>query len=328
MKGKEEKESGGLGLGGGSGGGGPCGGSRGSAAAGLGGGPGGGSPEKSHSAQEHKEQGNRLFVSRKYPEAAACYGRAINRNPLVAVYYTNRALCYLKMQQHDKALADCKHALELDSQSVKAHFFLGQCQMEMENYDEAIANLQRAYNLAKEQRLNFGDDIPSALRIAKKKRWNNIEEKRINQENELHSYLTKLIMAEKERELDEYRRTQQEENVDESRSRAQLANVEAKHDKYLADMDELFSQVDEKRKKRDIPDYLCGKISFELMREPCITPSGITYDRKDIEEHLQRVGHFDPVTRSPLTQDQLIPNLAMKEVIDAFISENGWVEEY
>lgn len=39
--------------------------------------------------------------------------------------------------------------------------------------------------------------------------------------------------------------------------------------------------------KREIPDYLCGKISFELMREPCITPSGITYDRKDIEEHLQ-----------------------------------------
>lgn len=43
---------------------------------------------------------------------------------------------------------------------------------------------------------------------------------------------------------------------------------------------------------------------------------------------LQRVGHFDPVTRSPLTQEQLIPNLAMKEVIDAFISENGWVEDY
>jgi len=43
--------------------------------------------------------------------------------------------------------------------------------------------------------------------------------------------------------------------------------------------------------KRDIPDYLCGKISFELMREPCITPSGITYDRKDIEEHLQVRAH-------------------------------------
>ena len=42
----------------------------------------------------------------------------------------------------------------------------------------------------------------------------------------------------------------------------------------------------------------------------------------------QRVGHFDPVTRQELTQDQLIPNLAMKEVVDGFISENGWVEDY
>lgn len=304
MKGKEEKEGGArLGTGG------------------------GGSPDKSPSAQELKEQGNRLFVGRKYPEAAACYGRAITRNPLVAVYYTNRALCYLKMQHPEQALADCRRALELDGQSVKAHFFLGQCQLEMESYDEAIANLQRAYSLAKEQRLNFGDDIPSALRIAKKKRWNSIEERRIHQESELHSYLTRLIAAERERELEECQRNH-EGHEDDGHIRAQQACIEAKHDKYMADMDELFSQVDEKRKKRDIPDYLCGKISFELMREPCITPSGITYDRKDIEEHLQRVGHFDPVTRSPLTQEQLIPNLAMKEVIDAFISENGWVEDY
>lgn len=48
------------------------------------------------------------------------------------------------------------------------------------------------------------------------------------------------------------------------------------------------------------------------MQDPVITPSGITYDRKDIEEHLQRVGHFDPVTRTTLTADQLTPNLAMK----------------
>ncbi|KAF3853476.1 hypothetical protein F7725_014164 [Dissostichus mawsoni] len=237
-----------------------------------------GSPEKSSTAQELKEQGNRLFLCRKYQEAATCYSKAI------VMYYTNRALCHVKLQQHDKALADCKHALELDSQSVKAHFFLGQCHLELENYDEAIGNLQKAYNLAKEQRLNFGDDIPSALRIAKKKRWNSIEEKRINQENELHAYLTKLIIADKERELEEYK-----EKQDDNQNGGDIAKISTKNDKYLMDMEELFSQVDEKRK---------------------------------------RVGHFDPVTRSPLTQDQLIPNLAMKEVIDAFIQENGWVEDY
>lgn len=63
--------------------------------------------------------------------------------PSVPAYYTNRALCHVKLQQHERALADCRHALELDGQSVKAHFFMGQCHLEMENYDEAIGNLQK-----------------------------------------------------------------------------------------------------------------------------------------------------------------------------------------
>jgi len=86
--------------------------------------------------------------------------------------------------------------------------------------------------------------------------------------------------------------------------------------------------VDERRAKSDEPDYLCGKISFELLRDPVITPSGITYDRKDITEHLERVGHFDPVTRTKLTQDMLIPNYAMKEVVDDFVSNNEWALYY
>lgn len=80
--------------------------------------------------------------------------------------------------------------------------------------------------------------------------------------------------------------------------------------------------------KREVPDYLCGKISFEILTDPVITPSGITYERKDIEEHLQRVGHFDPVTRVKLTQEDLIQNFSMKEVVDAFLSENEWAHEY
>ena len=43
---------------------------------------------------------------------------------------------------------------------------------------------------------------------------------------------------------------------------------------------------------------------------------------------LQRVGHFDPVTRMDLTQDQLTPNLAMKEMITNFLEENPWAEDY
>jgi STIP1 family protein 1 len=39
--------------------------------------------------------------------------------------------------------------------------------------------------LAREQKLNFGDDVASQLRVARKKRWNVQEEKRISQEIEL-----------------------------------------------------------------------------------------------------------------------------------------------
>lgn len=42
-----------------------------------------------------------------------------------------------------------------------------------------------ALDLAKEQKLNFGDDIASLLRAARKKRWNTAEERRIAQEIEL-----------------------------------------------------------------------------------------------------------------------------------------------
>ena len=50
--------------------------------------------------------------------------------------------------------------------------------------------------------------------------------------------------------------------------------------------------------------------------------------RKDLEEHLQRVGHFDPLTRVPLKRDALVPNLAMKEVIEEFLEHNTWAEDY
>lgn len=81
----------------------------------------------------------------------------------------------------------------MDKNLVKGHFFLGQCLMEMDLYDEAIKHLQRAHDLAREQKRNFGDDIAAQLRLARKKRWNMQEEKRICQEIELHAYLKGLI---------------------------------------------------------------------------------------------------------------------------------------
>ncbi|XP_062614660.1 E3 ubiquitin-protein ligase CHIP-like [Saccostrea cucullata] len=276
------------------------------------------------SAIDFKNQGNKYYASRNYEAAVNCYSKAIIKSPNTPTFFTNRALCYLKLKNWDQTVQDCRRALDLDRTIVKGHFFMGQALVELTFYDEAISSLKRANDLAKEQKMNFGDDITSALRNAKKKKWNMLEEKRIQQEIELQSYINTLIREDTDRLKNEVKKTANEDDDADNI----LSEIEEQQDQRIKDINDLFAQLDERRRARDVPDFLCGKISFELLRDPVITPSGITYDKKDIVEHLQRVGHFDPVTRTDLTQDQLIPNLAMKEVIDHFLEENPWAEDY
>jgi len=276
---------------------------------------------KNYSDKELKDQGNKQFAARNFDGAIDSYTLAIIKNSNVPHYYTNRALCYLNQKRWPQAVQDARQALEKDPNLVKGHFYLGKALLERESLDEAIKHLHRANDLAKEQKLNFGDDIAIQLRIARKKRWNIQEEKRIQQEIELQTYLTRLVVEDRDRKIEELRNTGEDVDV-------LVEKVEVETDRHMDELHSLFAKVDERRQKRDVPDYMCGKISFEILKDPVITPSGITYDRKDIEEHLTRVGHFDPVTRTKLTQDQLIPNYAMKEVVDDFIVNNEWAHDF
>jgi STIP1 family protein 1 len=61
--------------------------------------------------------------------------------------------------------------------------------------------------------LNFGDDIAVQLRIARKKRWNIQEEKRIQQEIELQTCLTRLIVEDRDRKIEELRNTGEDVDV-------------------------------------------------------------------------------------------------------------------
>ncbi|KAG5313164.1 CHIP protein, partial [Acromyrmex charruanus] len=284
------------------------------------------------SDKELKEQGNRLFDLHKYEDAASCYTKAIMKNPGQALYYTNRALCHLKLKRWESVCKDCRWALDIDPCLMKGHFFLGLALLELELFDEAVKYLQRAVDLAKEQKLNYGDDITSVLRQAKKRRFQVREEQRISQDIELQTYLNQLIIDDAKRNLATLQEQETSKDSNVETNSAEFARrkeeIEEKRDTCISRLNDLFAKIDERRRKREVPDYLCGKISFEILQEPVITPSGITYERKDIEEHLQRVGHFDPVTRVRLTQDQLIPNLAMKEVVDTFLQDNEWALHY
>lgn len=299
------------------------------------------------SDSELKNIGNRLCSLCRYDDAIIYYGHAISKNPNVAIYYSNRALCYLKLQQWNQTICDCRRALELEPNLIKAHFFYGQALAETLNFDDALKHLERAHELAKERKMNFGDDIAYQIRLVKRLRWTKSEDDNSRFEDELHNYLNGLIELDKQRRLNlliEQKQSlktvedswktkaststkQQPEDLS-TRSVGQLELEEqaiiSRCDNYSDKLVSMFNDLKLRRKKRDVPEYLCGKISFEIMRDPVITPSGITYDRQDIEEHLRRVGYFDPITRQPLKVNQLISNLAMKEVVDAYLDENEW----
>ncbi|VDO04297.1 unnamed protein product [Rodentolepis nana] len=294
----------------------------------------------SHS--ELKDSGNRFFAASDNKRAIECYTMAIKKNGSISTYYSNRALCYLQLKMYDQALADCRRALELDPNNLKAFFFAGQCHLAVGQYDEAIAKLTTTHSLALETHKNFGDDITASIRLAKRKRFEQLDEKRKQEEIELQSYLSKLIIEDGKRllrvvsgedsnksEEDSKKKFSENKTIEDDDKDITDVNVqvsirkppltasqiEAETAARLRDLDAIFAQIDDRRAKREIPDYLCGQISFELMQDPVITPSGITYERESIQAHLRRVGHFDPITRQPLTQEQLIPNLAMKEAM-------------
>lgn len=73
----------------------------------------------------------------------------------------------------------------------------------------------------------------------------------------------------------------------------------------------------------NIPDHLLDPISFELFNDPVITPSGITYEKSHILDHLDRKGHVDPLSRTPLNPNSLYPNLAIKDSTLEYISQHN-----
>jgi len=59
-----------------------------------------------------------------------------------------------------------------------------------------------AFDLAKEQQLNFAGEVVKAMHLARKKKWMLVEEKRLQQEIELQTDLNILLAAEKDRWVD------------------------------------------------------------------------------------------------------------------------------
>ncbi|KAJ8510167.1 hypothetical protein OPV22_000601 [Ensete ventricosum] len=247
--------------------------------------------------------GKKYFEKRRFLAAVDAHTEAITLCPDVALYLANRAICYRKLNQWTKVEADSRKALELDSRSTKAHFMLGLTLVERQEYAEGIKELEKALNI--EGLINPKSDmvmeIKQSLFEAKYNEWELLSSKR---EWMLHN-----LKESCEKALTEYH------FLHDSQDDYGPKEVENDVVEQLRLLEEVFSETASVDTPTEVPDYLCCKITLNIFQDPVIAPSGITYERAMIIKHLQKVGNFDPITREPLEQCQLVPNLAIKEVL-------------
>eukprot|EP00210_Caulerpa_lentillifera_P005617 g5371.t3 len=73
------------------------------------------------------------------------------------------------------------------------------------------------------------------------------------------------------------------------------------------------SQEESQEESQKLEDCLCCPISGDIMRDPVILKeTGMTYDRKSIEEWFKRGQDRDPLTNVQLESKELMPNFALR----------------
>jgi tetratricopeptide (TPR) repeat protein len=103
-------------------------------------------------AEEAKERGNERFRLQRWEAAAREYTSAVNlsrlprfqRPDLAAVYLSNRAACYIRLQRFEEAVEDCEAALALNSDFWKAGARAGKALLMMGEFERALAHLEHA----------------------------------------------------------------------------------------------------------------------------------------------------------------------------------------
>lgn len=101
-------------------------------------------------ADELKAQGNKAFANKEFKKAAKIYRDAIKVDSTNPVLYSNRALCFIKEQDWDRALRDCKDGLSLSpnlSTKVKLMYRQGIVHKNLNDIPHAIECFNQAVKI-------------------------------------------------------------------------------------------------------------------------------------------------------------------------------------
>ncbi|BFZ62036.1 hypothetical protein YB2330_003115 [Saitoella coloradoensis] len=277
----------------------------------------------STAAEALKAQGNEYYKNGQYEEAHKMYTQAIIKDPTNPVFFANRAICRIKMILDEEAVADCERATTLSPTNIKGWYYMGQALLKLRRPNEALKACQKAYDLAKRQSSPLAVDIVEKLLAAKKARWDAMEQRRVDQECELLANLKLHLSQDRDRRIAECMAG--DLPPEEKDAECDWARQECEEQtRALCD---TFARANESLRPREVPSQFIDPISFNFFTDPVITPSGHTYERATLMQHL-KTSPTDPLSRKKLWPEQLIPNIALRDACTEFLEKNGWAVDY
>eukprot|EP00299_Pterocystis_sp_00344_P012640 c6096_g1_i1.p1 GENE.c6096_g1_i1~~c6096_g1_i1.p1 ORF type:complete len:292 (-),score=88.38 c6096_g1_i1:134-973(-) len=268
--------------------------------------------------QELKEKGNKLFQANEIDLAIDLYTQAIELAANMPVLFTNRALCYFKKEMWQQTISDCEQALRLDHKSVKGHYFKGLALAKQQLLTEALKEMQKALdicNVHSVEAVHFVNEIRQKIKDTKQQRSTTKFEAEIENFEKMKRELDWMLVQAQEHVLASLPPSatdaEREEKVREVTTAFQQRH--AKWEKFLAQC-----QISPKNNVPVIPEFLKCPLTSDIFADPCIAPSGVTFDRGVIEDRIR--------SGTDTTQGPLYPNISLRQAIDSYYEQNPWFD--
>ncbi len=243
------------------------------------------------------------------------------------------------MENWSSCLSDGQMALKYDPNNTKASYLMGLSCKHLNDLQASVSHLEKAFVLA--EKLNktkiFQNEIFIELKRTKKMLFFQEKHEMAKKHAQLKQKLKKMMHlmthkdVEEEHEKDEewkslddiYAYVDHLTQVHETRVHTSIISSSSSTSSTSSSSATSFSQVD----MFHIPEYFMCPVSMDIMLDPVLTPNGVSYERVFIEQHIQKNGPVDPLTRQKLTIDMLRPNNGLKAAIRDFLDQNPWAFE-
>lgn len=256
----------------------------------------------------------------------------IQKNSREPTFFTNRALTRLRLEKWPGVEQDARAAIALYGQEspnrLKSSGYLVQAllgqQQPQPAYDVAI----EAYRDSLSSKSPQTENLSKLVLRAKQQIWALKETRRLREMNDTLAMVEGLIEAELQRSLDDLRGQLNAGEIGEIGFVEDEKALRADAERNIQNTREAFRAASKGEiAERVVPDYLVDGISFEIMHDPVITPSGTSFDRVGIVKYVEQSG-TDPLTRVNMSLKDLRPNYALKAACEEFLDKNGWAVDW